>query len=80
MDALSLYIMDMLDAGDTAFAFGLNKYAQKIAQLQGANSFMSDNMKDAYNRYGLAKEYNGLLIGGFSGQKKASDGELLVPD
>ena len=80
MDALSLYIMDMLDSGDTAFAFGLNKYAQKIAQLQGANSFMSDNMKDAYNRYGLAKEYNGLLIGGFSGQKKASDGELLVPD
>lgn len=80
MDSLALYIMDMIDAGDTAFAFALNKYAQQMAKLQGANSYMSDNMKDAYNRYGLAKEYNGLLIGGFSGQKKAADGELLVPD
>lgn len=78
-DALALYIMDMLESGDQGFAFGLNKYAQALAKLQGANSYMSDSMKDAYNRYGLAKEYNGLLIGGFSGQKKAADGALLVP-
>lgn len=79
-DALALYIMDMLESGDQGFAFGLNKYAQALAKLQGSNSYMSDSMKDAYNRYGLAKEYNGLLIGGFSGQKKAADGALLVPD
>lgn len=79
-DSLSLYVLDMLENGDQGFAFGLNKYAQALAKLQGANSYMSDSMKDAYNRYGLAKEYNGLLIGGFSGQKKASDGALLVPD
>ncbi len=80
MDSLSLYILDMLESGDQGFAFGLNKYAQAIAKLQGASSYMSDSMKDNYNRYGLAKEYNGLLIGGFSGQKKAADGALLVPD
>lgn len=80
MDALSLYVMDMIDSGDSAFAFGLNKYAQQIAKMSGYNSYMSDNMKDAYNKYGLVKEYLGMLIGGFSGQKKASDGELLVPD
>ena len=80
MDALSLYIMDMIDSGDTAFSFGLNKYAQQIAKMSGYSSYMSDNMKDAYNKYGLVKEYLGMLIGGFSGQKKAADGELLVPD
>lgn len=80
MDALSLYVMDMIDSGDSAFAFGLNKYAQQIAKMSGYNSYMSDNMKDAYNKYGLVKEYLGMLIGGFSGQKKASDGELMVPD
>lgn len=80
MDALALYAMDMLDTGDSAFCFGLNKYAQQVARIAGHASYMSDNMKDEYNRYGLVKEYLGLLIGGFSGQKKAADGELLVPD
>jgi hypothetical protein len=80
MDALSLYVMDMIENGDSAFAFGLNKYAQQIAKMSGYNSYMSDNMKDAYNKYGLVKEYLGMLIGGFSGQRKAADGELMVPD
>ena len=41
---------------------------------------MSSTMKDDYNRYGLVKEYGGMLISGFSGARKAADGELLVPD
>ena len=60
--------------------FGLNKYAQAIANMAGYTSFMSSTMKDDYNRYGLVKEYGGCLIGGFSGARKAADGELLVPN
>lgn len=80
LDKLSLYILDNLADGDEGIMFGLNKYAQAIANIAGYTSYMSDKMKDDYNRYGLVKEYGGCLIGGFSGARKAADGELLVPD
>lgn len=80
LDQLCLYTIDQLDNGDEGFMFGLNKYAQAVANITGYTSFMSDKMKNDYNRYGLVKEYGGLLIGGFSGARKAADGELLVPD
>ena len=80
LDKLSLYVLDHLADGDTGIMFGLNKYAQAIANMAGYTSFMSSTMKDDYNRYGLVKEYGGCLIGGFSGARKAADGELLVPN
>jgi hypothetical protein len=80
LDKLALYVLDELADGDEGIIFGLNKYAQAIANMAGYTSFMSDKMKDEYNRYGLVKEYGGCLIGGFSGARKAADGELLVPD
>jgi len=80
IDELSLYTIDHVEDGDTPFTFSLNKYAQQIANISGYTSFMSDNMKDEYNRYGLVKEYGGMLISGLSGAKKAADGALLVPD
>lgn len=80
LDKLSLYVLDHLADGDEGIMFGLNKYAQAIANMSGYTSYMSDKMKDDYNRYGLVKEYGGCLIGGFSGTRKAADGELLVPD
>lgn len=80
LDKLSLYVLDHLADGDTGIMFGLNKYAQAIANMAGYTSYMSSAMKDDYNRYGLVKEYGGCLIGGFSGARKAADGELLVPN
>lgn len=80
LDKLSLYVIDHLDDGDAGIIFGLNKYAQAIANMSGYTSYMSSVMKDDYNRYGLVKEYGGCLISGFSGARKAADGELLVPD
>ena len=80
LDKLSLYVLDHLADGDVGIMFGLNKYAQAIANMSGYTSYMSSTMKDDYNRYGLVKEYGGCLIGGFSGARKASDGELLVPN
>jgi len=80
LDQLSLYVLDHLADGDAGIIFGLNKYAQAIANMSGYTSYMSSAMKDDYNRYGLVKEYGGCLIGGFSGARKAADGELLIPD
>ena len=80
LDKLSLYVLDHLADGDVGIMFGLNKYAQAIANMSGYTSYMSSTMKDDYNRYGLVKEYGGCLIGGFSGARKAADGELLIPD
>lgn len=80
MDKLALYCLDMVESGDTPFTFGLNKYAMAIAKMSGYSSYMSDNMKESYNKYGLVKEYLGMLIAGFSGQKKLGDGSLIVPD
>lgn len=80
LDKLSLYVLDHLADGDVGIMFGLNKYAQAIANMSGYTSYMSSTMKDDYNRYGLVKEYGGCLIGGFSGARKAADGELLVPN
>ena len=80
LDKLALYVIDHVADGQDGIMFGLNKYAQAIANMAGYTSFMSSTMKDDYNRYGLVKEYGGCLIGGFSGARKAADGELLVPN
>lgn len=79
-DALSLYCIDQVADGETPFAFGLNKYAQKLAKMAGYSTYMSDSMKDDFNRYGLVKFFQGLKIAGISGAKKTAKGNLLVPD
>lgn len=80
MDELSLYIIDRVLNGDDPFCFGLNKYAQAIANISGYTSFMSDSMKEDFNRYGLVKFFQGLKIAGISGAKKTPKGNLLIPD
>lgn len=80
MDELSLWVLDHLEGGDTGFAFAQNKYAQAIARMAGYDSYMSSDMKNEFNRYGLVKEYGGLIIGGYSGAKTTADGQPIVKD
>lgn len=80
MDELSLWVLDHLEDGDTGFTFSQNKYAQAIARMSGHSSYMSNDMKNEFNKYGLVKEYGGLLIGGYSGARKTADGQPIVPD
>lgn len=77
MDELALYL---LDRGNAPFTVSLSKYAQNIAKMSGYSTFMSDNMKDEYNKYGLTKFYGGISIGSISGAKKTGDNQLLLPD
>ena len=77
MDALSLYLNDR---GSDNVIVTLNKYAQAIRRMPNFAQYMSDSMKNDFNRYGLAKTYDGIGIAGISGAKKTGTGNLLLPD
>lgn len=77
MDALALYL---IDRGANPLTVSLSKYAQDIGKMAGYTSYMSDNMKDDFNKYGLVKFYNGVSIGAISGAHKTGDGQGLLPD
>lgn len=77
MDALSLYLNDR---GDDNVIITLNKYAQAIRRMPNFAQYMSSSMKENFNRYGMAKAYDGIDIAGISGAKKTGTGSLLLPD
>lgn len=77
MDALSLYLNDR---GSDNVIITLNKYAQAIRRMESFAQYMSSNMKDDFNRYGLVKTYDGIGVAGISGAKKTGLGNLLLPD
>lgn len=78
MDALALYLTDRDPSG--AMAVCLTKYAQQIGRITGYHQYMSDAMKDEFNRYGLVNLYDGVRIAGVSSAKKDGKGDLLFPD
>lgn len=77
MDALSLYL---LDRSNSPTAVCLSKYAQAIGRMTGYNSYMSEAMKNDFNRYGLVNFFDGVNIASISGAKKLASGEKLIPD
>lgn len=58
MDKLSLYLNDR---GSDNVIITLNKYAQAIRRMPNYAQYMSDSMKDEFNRYGLVKTYDSTL-------------------
>lgn len=77
MDAMSLYLNDR---SDDAVIVCLTKYAQAIRRMEGFAQYMSSDMKDEFNRYGLVKTYDGIGIAAISGAKRQGNGNLLIPD
>jgi len=77
MDTLSLYLNDR---SSDAVAVTLTKYAQAIARMEGYAQYMSEAMKNDFNRYGLVKFFDGINIAGISSAKKVVNGNLLIPD
>lgn len=77
MDSLAMYCVDR---DVNSVAVGLSKYMQAIPDISGYNAFMSDTMKDDFNRYGLTQLYKGVKLAGISSAKKQGNGELLIPD
>lgn len=77
IDQFNLYL---LDRDPSAVAVCLSKYAQALGRMSGRTQYMSDNMKDEFNRYGLVNFIDGVRIASISGAKKTAKGQLLLPD
>lgn len=77
MDQLALYLVDR---GENPFTVSLSKYAQQIARMTGHAAYMSEEMKNNFNRYGLVNFYNGVRVGQISGAKRTGDDLQLLPD
>lgn len=77
MDALSLYLNDR---ADDSVIVTLTKYAQAIRRMPGFAEYMSNEMKNDFNRYGLVKSYDSIGIAAISGAKRQGNGDMLLPD
>lgn len=77
VDAFNLYL---LDRDPSAVAVCLSKYAQALGRMDGRSQYMSDAMKDEFNRYGLVNFIDGVRIASISGAKKTGKGQLMLPD
>ncbi len=76
LNALILYI---IERGVNPFIVCRSAYAQQIANMSGQVSFMSNDMKNEYNRYGLVNFYNGARIAHIPSAIKVN-GEPALPD
>lgn len=77
MDAMSLYLNDR---SDDSVIVCLTKYAQAIRRMEGFAQYMSSEMKNDFNRYGLVKTYDSIGIASISGAKRQGNGNPLIPD
>lgn len=77
VDAFNLYL---LDRDPSAVAVCLSKYAQALGRMDGRSQYMSDAMKDEFNRYGLVNFIDGVRIASISAAKKTGKGQLMLPD
>lgn len=77
VDAFNLYL---LDRDSSAVAVCLSKYAQALGRMEGRSQYMSNDMKDEFNRYGLVNFIDGVRIASISGAKKTGKGQLMIPN
>ena len=77
VDAFNLYL---LDRDPAAVAVCLSKYEQALGRMDGRSQYMSNAMKDEFNRYGLVNFIDGVRIASISGAKKTGKGQLMLPD
>ena len=80
MDTFTTDLYDRMETNDTKLIVTLNKYANQIGRLAGYADYLSNDMKNELNKYGMAKVFNGFNIAGLSGYKKTQDGQLVIPD
>lgn len=77
VDAFNLYL---LDRDPSAIAVCLSKYAQALGRMEGRSQYMSNDMKNEFNRYGLVNFIDGVRIASISGARKTGKGQLMLPD
>ena len=76
LDEITLYL---LERGVNPFVLGRTKYAQQIARIANQVSFMSDAMKNDFNRYGLVNFVDGVRVAHIPSVVKANE-QPVLPD
>jgi len=77
-DTFSRYIRDMSEGNP--FMVGLSKYVDTMARMDGAEKYLSDELKNELNRVGRLAMYDGVLLSSIPTAKKTASGKTLVPD
>lgn len=77
VDSFNLYL---LERDPSAVAVCLSKYAQALGRMEGRSQYMSNDMKNDFNRYGLVNFIDGIRIAHISGARKTGKGQLMLPD
>ena len=78
MDKLTLWLADQDPSNMTIVA--LSKYIQAIGRMPGFAQYMSEGMKDEFNRYGMLGTYGSAVLSAVPSAKKLGDGSLPIPD
>lgn len=76
IDQITLYL---LEHGVNPFVLGRTKYAQQIARMTNQVSFMSDEMKNNFNRYGLVDFIDGVRVAHIPSVVKVNE-QPVLPD
>lgn len=76
LDELNLYL---LERGVNPFVLGRTKYAQQIARMTNYHQYMSEEMKNNFNRYGLIDFTDGVRVAHVPSVVEAN-GQPVLPD
>lgn len=79
LDEFTRYLRDMAVDGNP-FMIGLTKYTDPIARLEGAEKYLSEDMKNEFNKTGRLVTYTGVRVNSVPTARKTADGKNLIPD
>ena len=79
IDALDDTTAYLLDRADSPMLFGLSSLIRPISKLDGYNTYLSNEMKNEINKYGILGMYNGTTLVPISAARKLANGNPLLP-
>lgn len=77
MDKMSLYLNER--SADSVIVT-LFRHAQAIRRMPNFAQYMSPEMKNEFNRYGIVKTYDGIEVASISSANKNGKGNLMIPE
>ena len=77
-DTLARYVRDMSDGNP--FMIGLSKYIDTMTRMDGAEKYLSDELKNELNRMGRLAMYDGVLLSSIPTARKTASGNTLITD
>jgi hypothetical protein len=76
MDDASSYV---LDRADNPVLIGLSSLIRPVYKMSGYTSYLSEDMKNEINKYGILGAYGGAKLVPISAAKKLADGTQIFP-